>query len=94
MILTEAKRRAQREFEDVLKLNGLTLERAGALLESFPEMKRATYRVPRHGAAGTAANLVLHLVDRVRRSRDRARDLPRFTPWGRGHRGESRAASR
>ncbi len=66
MILTEAKRRALREFEDVLKLNGLTLERARELLESFPEMKRATYRVPRHGAAGTAANLVLHLADRAR----------------------------
>jgi predicted nucleotide-binding protein (sugar kinase/HSP70/actin superfamily) len=94
MILTEAKRRAQREFEDVLKLNGLNLERARALLESFPEMKRATYRVPHLGAAGTAANLVLHLVDRIRSSRDKARDLPRFVPWGRGDRGESRAASR
>jgi len=94
MILTEAKRRAQREFEDVLKLNGLTLERARVLLKSFPEMKRATYRVPRLGAAGTAANLVLHLVDRARQSRDEARDLPRFVPWGRGDRGESRAASR
>ena len=32
MILTEAKRRAQREYEDVLKLNGLTPERARELL--------------------------------------------------------------
>jgi predicted nucleotide-binding protein (sugar kinase/HSP70/actin superfamily) len=66
MILTEAKRRAQREFDDTLKLNGLTLERARELLEAFPEMKRATYRVPRGGAAGTAASLVLHLAERAR----------------------------
>jgi predicted nucleotide-binding protein (sugar kinase/HSP70/actin superfamily) len=66
MILTEAKRRAQREFDDTLKLNGLTLERARELLDAFPEMKRATYRVPRLGAAGTAANLVLHLARKAR----------------------------
>lgn len=67
MILTEAKRRAQREYEDALNLNGLSPERARDLLESFPEMKRATYRVPHCGAAGTAANLVLHLADRAKR---------------------------
>jgi hypothetical protein len=66
MILTEAKRRAQREFDDTLKLNGLTPERARELLDSFPEMKRATYKVPRNGAAGTAASLVLHLAARAR----------------------------
>jgi len=66
MILTEAKRRAQREFDDALGVNGLKLEQARELLESFPEMKRATYRVPRCGAAGTAANLVLHLANRAR----------------------------
>jgi predicted nucleotide-binding protein (sugar kinase/HSP70/actin superfamily) len=66
MILTEAKRRAQREYDDALGVNGLKPEQARALLESFPEMKRATYRVPRCGAAGTAANLVLHLANRAR----------------------------
>ena len=66
MILTEAKRRAQREFDDVLKLNGLTLERARELLDARPEMKRATYSVPRKGAAGMAARLVLHLAERAR----------------------------
>jgi hypothetical protein len=65
MILTEAKRRAQREFDDALHLNGLTLERARDLLESRPEMKSAMYRVPRGNAAGTAANLVLHLAARA-----------------------------
>jgi predicted nucleotide-binding protein (sugar kinase/HSP70/actin superfamily) len=66
MILTEAKRRAQREFEDALAANGLTVERARELLESFPEMKRASYLVPRRGAVGTAANLVHHLAERAR----------------------------
>jgi len=62
MILTEAKRRAQREFDDALKVNGITLEQARELLEQSPELKRATFRVPRLGAAGTAANLVHHLA--------------------------------
>jgi predicted nucleotide-binding protein (sugar kinase/HSP70/actin superfamily) len=62
MILTEAKRRAQREFDDALGLNGLTLEKARDLLETRPEMKSAMYRVPRGAAAGTAASLVAHLA--------------------------------
>jgi predicted nucleotide-binding protein (sugar kinase/HSP70/actin superfamily) len=66
MILTEAKKRAQREYEDALKANGLTPESARGLLDRYPEMKRATYKVPRLGAAGTAANLVLHLAERAR----------------------------
>jgi predicted nucleotide-binding protein (sugar kinase/HSP70/actin superfamily) len=66
MILTEAKKRAQREYDDALKANGLTPDSARRLLDRFPEMKRATYRVPRMGAAGTAANTVLHLVERAR----------------------------
>jgi predicted nucleotide-binding protein (sugar kinase/HSP70/actin superfamily) len=66
MILTEAKRRAQREYEIALKVNGLTDERAHELLDRFPEMKRATYKVPRGAAAGTAASLVHHLAARAR----------------------------
>jgi predicted nucleotide-binding protein (sugar kinase/HSP70/actin superfamily) len=63
MILTEAKRRAQREYEEVLQRTGLTQDGARALLEKYPEAKRATYRIPHSGvAAGTAANLVLHLA--------------------------------
>ena len=66
MILTEARKRAQREFDDALGLNGLTPEKARDLLEALPAAKSATYRVPRGGAAGTAANLVLHLAGRAR----------------------------
>jgi predicted nucleotide-binding protein (sugar kinase/HSP70/actin superfamily) len=65
MILTEAKRRAQREYDEVLHLTRLTPERARDLLDKYPEMKRATYRVPHGGVAGTAANLVLHLWKRA-----------------------------
>jgi predicted nucleotide-binding protein (sugar kinase/HSP70/actin superfamily) len=66
MILTEAKRRAQREFDEALHLTGLTPEKARELAERFPEVSRATYRVPRAGPAGTAANLLWHLAQRVR----------------------------
>ena len=65
MILTEAKKRAQREFDGALAETGLTVERARSYVEAHPEMKRATYRVPTSGkAAGTAANLVYHIAGR------------------------------
>jgi predicted nucleotide-binding protein (sugar kinase/HSP70/actin superfamily) len=62
MILTEAKKRAQREFENVLERTGMTEERVRAAIENRPELARATFRVPRLGAAGTAANLALHVA--------------------------------
>ncbi len=64
MILTEAKRRAQEEYEKVLSRAGLTTEQARSYLDTHPQMKRATYRVPRNGVAGTAANLIAHLAQR------------------------------
>lgn len=64
MILTEAKRRAQHEYERALERGGLTTEKARRLVEAHPEMKRALYHVPHLGAAGTAANLVLALSRR------------------------------
>jgi predicted nucleotide-binding protein (sugar kinase/HSP70/actin superfamily) len=62
MILTEAKRRAKSEFEDVLKKTGLTMESIRKYEERHPELRRATYRVPHGGYAGTAANYVEHLA--------------------------------
>jgi len=62
MVLTEAKRRAQQEFEQVLEQTGLTLEQVRERLAEYPEMSRAGWPVPRMGASGTAANLVLHLA--------------------------------
>ncbi|MBI2207009.1 MAG: hypothetical protein HYU41_24510 [Candidatus Rokubacteria bacterium] len=65
MILTEARKRAQSEFDDVLARTRLTVDDVRAYLDAHPEMKRATYRVPHGDAAGTAANLVLHVADRL-----------------------------
>jgi predicted nucleotide-binding protein (sugar kinase/HSP70/actin superfamily) len=64
MILSEAKKRAQQEFDSALEETGLTEESARRLLEARPEMRKALHRVPHLGAAGTAANLVLALDGR------------------------------
>jgi len=70
MILTEAKKRAQRDFENVLQKTGLTVDAIRQYEASHPEVRRATYRVPHLGYAGTAANYVAHLAQtgRVRRA--------------------------
>jgi predicted nucleotide-binding protein (sugar kinase/HSP70/actin superfamily) len=62
MILTEAKKRAQREFEQVLERTALSMTELSAAVEADPRLKRATYRVPRYGVVGTAANLALHIA--------------------------------
>lgn len=62
MVLTEAKERARREFEAALNKTGMTIEDVRHQLEQRPEMKSALWRVPRHGAVGTAANVVLELA--------------------------------
>jgi predicted nucleotide-binding protein (sugar kinase/HSP70/actin superfamily) len=68
MILTEAKKRAQREFDEALQRTGLTEAEVRAYLEQHPEMKNATYAIPHDGAAaGTAAKLVLHVGARLGR---------------------------
>jgi hypothetical protein len=68
MILTEAKKRAQREMDDALARTTLTLDEVRAYVDSHPEMKRATYRVPHGDAAGVAADLVLHVANRMGRA--------------------------
>jgi len=56
MILTEAKKRAQREFDETLARTGLTVDDVQAYLHAHPEMRKATYKIPHDGtAAGTAA---------------------------------------
>ena len=62
MILTEAKKRARSEFEDVLSKTGLTLEAARTRLDRKVKMKKATFRVPHRDVVGTAANLALELA--------------------------------
>ncbi|HEY7037694.1 MAG TPA: hypothetical protein VID28_02530 [Methylomirabilota bacterium] len=66
MILTEAKKRAQREFDEAVERGGMTIEQVRGYLDAHPEMKRATYRVPHLGCAGQAANLVLHVAQRAK----------------------------
>jgi predicted nucleotide-binding protein (sugar kinase/HSP70/actin superfamily) len=65
MILTEAKKRAAREFEETLGKTSLTVDKIRAYEKDHPELTRATYRVPHRGVAGTAANYLLHVADRV-----------------------------
>jgi predicted nucleotide-binding protein (sugar kinase/HSP70/actin superfamily) len=60
MILTEARRRAQREYEEALARTGRTVERLRE--RETAVMRRATYHVPHYGVAGTAANYALHLA--------------------------------
>lgn len=62
MILTEARKRAQREYAEVLERTGLTENALREAIEQRPELRRATYRVPRYGVSGTAANLALHIA--------------------------------
>jgi predicted nucleotide-binding protein (sugar kinase/HSP70/actin superfamily) len=62
MILTEAKKRAQADFEQVLAKTGLTVEAIRKYEEKHPEVRRATYRVPHMGYPGTGANYIAHLA--------------------------------
>jgi predicted nucleotide-binding protein (sugar kinase/HSP70/actin superfamily) len=62
MILTEAKRRAQREFEEALERAKITPEDVRNFEEDHPHLKRATYRIPHYGYAGTSANYVMHVA--------------------------------
>ena len=62
MILTEAKKRAQREFDAVLVQVGHTPDSLRAAAARYPELARATVPIPRYGAAGGAANFALHVA--------------------------------
>jgi hypothetical protein len=62
MVLTEARRRAVKEYVAAMEQTGLTPDDARKLLDAAPHMKSATYRLPKGNAAvGVAANLLLHL---------------------------------
>jgi predicted nucleotide-binding protein (sugar kinase/HSP70/actin superfamily) len=68
MILTEAKKRAQREFDEALSRTKLTEPEVRAYLQAHPEMRKATYLIPHDGtAAGTAAKTVLHVAKQMGR---------------------------
>jgi hypothetical protein len=66
MALGEAKAKAKLEFEKTLKSTGKRLEDIRAYVQEYPEMKKPFYRVPhRPGIAGTAAQFLLHVNDRM-----------------------------
>jgi predicted nucleotide-binding protein (sugar kinase/HSP70/actin superfamily) len=64
MILTEAKKRAIREYVSVMERTGLTPDEAKKVLDANPHLKRAMYRIPHGDAVGTAANVLLHLAEK------------------------------
>jgi predicted nucleotide-binding protein (sugar kinase/HSP70/actin superfamily) len=68
MALGEAKVKAKAEFEQCLKSTGKSLLEIRAYIDEHPELKRPFYHVPhREGVAGTAAQFVLHVSDRIDR---------------------------
>jgi predicted nucleotide-binding protein (sugar kinase/HSP70/actin superfamily) len=69
MILTEAKKRAQKDFDEVMKKTGLTMEDIRKYEAKHPEVRRATYKVPHLGYAGTGANYVMHLAGKIQPAR-------------------------
>jgi len=64
MVLTEAKKRAQKEFDDTLAKTGFTVETARQAVEAHKKIKSASYVIPHDGVAGTAANVLVHLAGR------------------------------
>ena len=69
MALGEAKVKAKAEFEQVLRSTGKSLEEVREFVDEHRELKRPFYLVPhREGIAGTAAQFVLHVSDRMDKS--------------------------
>ena len=65
MILTEAKKRAQQEFETVLQQTGRSLDELRAFEALHPHVRKMTYTFDHHGVAGTAANYVRALARQI-----------------------------
>jgi predicted nucleotide-binding protein (sugar kinase/HSP70/actin superfamily) len=84
MALGEAKTKAKREFENALLSTRKTLDEIKAYITDHPELRRPFYPVPpRPGIAGTAAQFVLHVSERMdsdhrlwRRSQVRGISMP------------------
>jgi predicted nucleotide-binding protein (sugar kinase/HSP70/actin superfamily) len=66
MALGEAKAKAKAEFAQVLGSTGKRLEDIRDYVAEHRELRQPFYKVPhRHGIAGTAAQFVLHVSDRM-----------------------------
>jgi len=75
MALGEAKLKAKMEFEQCLKSTGKNIDDIQEYIAWHPELRRPFYRVPhRDGIAGTAAQFILHVNDRINKER-RTRSL-------------------
>jgi hypothetical protein len=69
MALGEAKVKAKLEFEQCLSSTGKTMEQIREYIAQHPELKQPFYHVPhREGIAGTAAQFILHVSDRMDKS--------------------------
>jgi predicted nucleotide-binding protein (sugar kinase/HSP70/actin superfamily) len=62
MVLTEARKRALREYEGVLARIGLTEVQLREIAARHPQLSLATAVIPHHGVTGAAANFALHLA--------------------------------
>jgi predicted nucleotide-binding protein (sugar kinase/HSP70/actin superfamily) len=66
MALGEAKVKAKTEFEHCLKSTGKSMAEIREYIDEHPELKRPFYHVPhKAGVAGTAAQFILHVSDRI-----------------------------
>ncbi len=61
MILTEAKKRALKEYDEVMKKCNMTPEKLEWIALNAPEYKEASFKVPHNGYAGTGANYITML---------------------------------
>jgi len=70
MALADARRRAREEFDAALRSTGRTLEQIRRFVGERPEMQSPFYRFRRKTPpAGTAAQFVLHVAERMERER-------------------------
>ena len=84
MALGEAKAKAKAEFEQCLKSTGRSMSEIREYIQEHAELRRPFYHVPdREGIAGTAAQFILHVSDRMdkdarfwKRSRARVEAVP------------------
>jgi hypothetical protein len=68
MALGEAKVKAKAEFDQCQKSTGKSMGEIRSYIDDHPELKRPFYHVPhREGVAGTAAQFILHVSDRINR---------------------------
>jgi len=60
--------KAKLEFEQCLNSTGKSMSDIREYIDEHPELKRPFYHVPhREGVAGTAAQFIMHVSDRIDR---------------------------